>query len=123
MSNITIYHLSNDHHHHGKLARHPLSSAICLKQCVPAEAIFLCRWDVDTGWFETVAPNKRFGSFVDDVEIFDNAFFGVAQPEAVAMDAQQRILLEASFEALQFSAPRELKGKLLTAEVLLHPSL
>jgi hypothetical protein len=62
------------------------------------------------GWFETVAPNKRFGSFVDGVELFDNAFFGVPQPEAVAMDAQQRILLEASYEALQFSAPRELSG-------------
>ncbi len=68
------------------------------------------RWDVDTGWFETVAPNKRFGSFVDGVELFDNAFFSVPQPEAVAMDAQQRILLEASYEALQFSAPRELSG-------------
>ena len=68
------------------------------------------RWDVDTGGFEMVAPNKRFGSFVDGVELFDNAFFSVAQPEAVAMDAQQRILLEASYEALQFSAPRELTG-------------
>ena len=70
----------------------------------------LCRWDADTGWFETYAPNKRFGSFVDDVELFDNAFFSIAQPEAVAMDAQQRLLLEASYEALQLSTPRTFTG-------------
>ncbi len=70
------------------------------------------RWDVDTGWFESVAPNKRFGSFVDGAELFDAPFFAVAQPEAAAMDAQQRLLLEAAHEALQLSAPRELTGML-----------
>ena len=70
----------------------------------------MCRWDIDTGWFETVAPNKRFGSFVDGAELFDAGFFAVAQPEAVAMDAQQRLLLEACHEALALSAPRDLTG-------------
>jgi acyl transferase domain-containing protein len=65
---------------------------------------------VDIGWSETYAPNKRFGSFVDGVELFDNVFFSIAQPEATAMDAQQRILLEASYEALQFAAPRSFTG-------------
>jgi acyl transferase domain-containing protein len=70
----------------------------------------LRRWDVDTGWFETAAPNKRFGSFIDAAELFDAPFFGVAAPEAAAMDAQQRLLLEACHEALQLSAPRELSS-------------
>ncbi len=56
------------------------------------------------------APNKRFGSFVDDVELFDHAFFNTAQPEAEAMDAQQRLLLEAAFEALQCSPPQTFSG-------------
>lgn len=68
------------------------------------------RWEADIGWYEAFAPNKRFGSFVDDVELFDHAFFSIAQPEAEAMDAQQRLLLEASFEALQCSTPRTFKG-------------
>lgn len=68
------------------------------------------RWEADIGWNEVFAPNKRFGSFVDDVELFDHTFFSIAQPEAEAMDAQQRLLLEASFEALQCSAPRTFKG-------------
>ncbi len=70
-----------------------------------------------------VAPNKRFGSFVDGVEMFDNAFFSVAQPESVAMDAQQRILLEASYKALQFSAPRKLAGVCRRDRCLFQKSL
>lgn len=62
------------------------------------------------GWFETVQPNKRFGSFVDNPEMFDAAFFNVPQPEAQAMDAQQRLLLETSFEAMQGATARDLPG-------------
>lgn len=68
------------------------------------------RWDVDVGWNETKAPNKRFGSFVSGAELFDAAFFGIAAPEAGAMDAQQRLLMEGSHEALGHSLPRGLTG-------------
>ena len=70
----------------------------------------MCRWEADIGWNEAYAPNKRFGSFVDDVELFDSAFFSIAQPEAEAMDAQQRLLLESSYEAMRSSTPRTFAG-------------
>ena len=61
------------------------------------------RWDVDLGWFEHTTLNKRFGSFVKGAEMFDNTFFGVSAQEASAMDAQQRLALEGSWEALRSS--------------------
>jgi len=68
------------------------------------------RWDVDIGWNENVQANKRFGSFVPDPELFDATFFGIPQPEAQAMDSQQRLLLQTSYEALQNATPREFTG-------------
>jgi acyl transferase domain-containing protein len=61
------------------------------------------RWDVDLGWFEHTTPNKRFGSFIEGAELFDNVFFGISGQEANAMDAQQRLALEGSWEALRSS--------------------
>lgn len=82
-----------------------------LHSSVPVTSPFMClRWDVDVGWDETLQPNKRFGSFVQDAELFDAAFFGVAVPEAAAMDAQQRLLLQASHTAMQGCLPRQLAG-------------
>ena len=75
----------------------------------------MLRWDVDIGWNERVQPNKRFGAFVPGVELFDAGFFSVPQPEAQAMDAQQRLLLETSYEALQSAPSRTFTGTQLGA--------
>ena len=39
------------------------------------------RWDVDTGWPGEHALPKRFGSFVEDAELFDCEVFGLSSQE------------------------------------------
>ena len=61
------------------------------------------------------APGKayaRTGGFVDGAAEFDAAFFGIAPSEALAMDPQQRMLLELSWEALERAGldPSSLRG-------------
>ncbi|MGW0891191.1 SDR family NAD(P)-dependent oxidoreductase, partial [Saccharopolyspora sp. NPDC002578] len=55
----------------------------------------------------------RCGGFLGDVAGFDAGFFGVSPREAVAMDSQQRLLLEVSWEVFERAGvdPSSLRGK------------
>ncbi|WP_228084246.1 type I polyketide synthase [Streptomyces profundus] len=70
----------------------------------------------------TDAPATRFGDsfsrtwkggFIDQVDHFDAAFFGVSPKAAAAMDPQQRLMLELSWEALEDAgiAPDRVRGE------------
>ncbi|HEV2636989.1 MAG TPA: SDR family NAD(P)-dependent oxidoreductase [Actinocrinis sp.] len=72
----------------------------------------------DRGWEafgsadEHSTPFTPVGGFVYDAGDFDPAFFGISPREALAMDPQQRVLLEASWEALEQAGidPNSLRG-------------
>ncbi|MEU2256785.1 HAD-IIIC family phosphatase [Nocardia xishanensis] len=74
------------------------------------------RWDID-GLYDpdTSAPGKAYtfrGGYVDGIDRFDAAFFGIGPREAAVMDPQQRVMLQLAWEAIERSGrdPRTLHG-------------
>ena len=84
------------------------------------------RWDADAALSQGHSMQARFGSFMQDVELFDSTCFGLSAGEASTMDPQQRCLLQCTAEALHSrqqclggspSQPQSAAGSLLTSGI------
>lgn len=88
-----------------------LEQKVCSIKEVPAQ-----RWDWRSHYGDTDRQehksNSKWGGFIDEVDLFDAAFFRISPREAELMDPQQRIILELSWACLEDGcyAPSQLRG-------------
>lgn len=80
-------------------------------------SIFTDEEILSTGVDPAVLSHPNFvkaGGVLDDVDMFDAAFFGCSHREARSMDPQHRIFLECSYQALQHAGidPQKYKGSI-----------
>ncbi|MFB7716082.1 HAD-IIIC family phosphatase [Nocardia sp. NPDC056100] len=74
------------------------------------------RWDIEDLYDpDTTASGKAYtfrGGYVEGLDRFDAAFFGIGPREAAVMDPQQRMMLQLAWEAIERSGrdPRTLHG-------------
>jgi len=74
------------------------------------------RWNIDGLYDPDIsAPGRAYtfrGGYIDGLDQFDAAFFGIGPREATVMDPQQRIMLQLAWEAIERSGrdPRTLHG-------------
>ena len=76
------------------------------------------RWSLDDFYDPDPAAlgkvYSRWGGLIDNVDQFDNEFFGIAPVEATSMDPQQRLLLETCWDSIEYAGynPSGFNGEL-----------
>ena len=112
-------------------ASHPITTAAHSCGAFPwdqdhVRAIPDARWDADAALSQGHSMQARFGSFMQDVELFDSTCFGLSAGEASTMDPQQRCLLQCTATTLHSrqqclgcspSQPQSPAGSLLTSGI------